>query len=157
MFRSARYSLVVAFVLSLTAQRTSRAQVTVNQGLAFGTVISGTSTSVAVTAPGAMRFKIHGTLVAATILSFGLPTSLSRTGGGPSMPVSFCSSCAAYRINNTNPIGASTFNPNALLGGVILAVAADVYIWIGGAVNPPLNQPAGSYTGTVSLTLAVLL
>ena len=73
------------------------------------------------------------------------------------MPVSFCSTCGLYRVNNSNPSGAATFNPSNGLLGLVLLVASDVYVWVGGSTTPPLHQMAGSYTGTVVITLASII
>jgi hypothetical protein len=72
------------------------------------------------------------------------------------MPVTFCSTCGVYRINNSNPAGGTAFNPNnALILTVVLL--SDIYIWVGGSVSPPLAQTPGSYSGTMVVTVIPLL
>lgn len=131
--------------------------VTPTNSLAFGTILSGTTTAVDPRGVGAMAFDIHGILGLSGGWSLTLPTNLSRVGGGGAMPVTFCSTCAVYRVANNNPAGGTTFNPNSGVSGLYLVTLLHVYVWIGGSVSPPLNQPPGSYTGTVVLTLAPII
>lgn len=152
-----RWSLVLATAVTIWAPRSSCAQVTAVKGLQFGTVISGTSTNVLPKDAGAAQFKISGLVMAATYANLTLPTTLARVGGGAPMPVSFCATCGIYRVNNNNPVGGTTFNPSVGFSGLALTILTTVYIWVGGSANPPLNQPAGSYTGTVVFTIGLLL
>src|SRR5689334_14930985 len=79
------------------------AQVTKVRDLAFGTVITGTTTAVSVTGLNAAMWQIHVTLLAALgTVSLTLPTSLARSGGGTAMPVTFCATCGRYRVNSSN-------------------------------------------------------
>ncbi|MHB1328360.1 MAG: hypothetical protein ACYC2K_09175 [Gemmatimonadales bacterium] len=129
------------------------AQVTQRSDLELGTVISGTTTSIGPAQAGAASWRIHFTLLA-VLPSFELtlPSELSRVGGGATMPISFCATCGLYRANNTTP-GGTTFNPNGSVGLGIISLGTNIYVWLGGSVSPPLSQMAGSYTGTVVLTL----
>jgi hypothetical protein len=142
--------------VGITCVGTARAQVTTLSPLEFGTIVSGTTTSVAPTSPDAAAWRIHGSIGVAGVITLSLPSTLARSGGGGSLPVSFCTSCGVYRINNSNPAGGSTFNPNSVLI-LTIVLASDLYIWIGGSANPPLNQPAGSYSGTIVITVVPLL
>lgn len=153
----ARWSMALVTAVTIWVPRSSCAQVTAVKGLQFGTVISGTTTSVPPTASGALEFKISGLVMVASYANLTLPTTLARTGGGNGLPVSFCTTCGVYRLNNNNPVGGTVFNPNVGFSGLALTVNTTVYVWLGGAANPPLNQPAGSYTGTVVLTIGLLL
>ncbi len=129
------------------------AQVTRRADLDLGTVISGTTTSVGPAEAGAASWRIHFTLLA-VLPSFDLtlPSQLGRVGGGATMPISFCATCGLYRNNNTTP-GGTTFNPNSAVGLGIISLGTNIYVWVGGSVSPPLSQMAGSYTGTIVLTL----
>jgi hypothetical protein len=130
--------------------------VTQQRDLAFGTVVTGTTTSVAPTAAGAAMWKIHGAVTLGGGLGFTLPVVLTRDGGSETMTITFCSTCAIVRTGNSNPVGGTVFNPNTGTG-LLLAVVNDVYVWLGASVTPPLNQKAGTYSGTVVLTVAGLL
>ncbi|HEY4303337.1 MAG TPA: DUF4402 domain-containing protein [Gemmatimonadaceae bacterium] len=128
-----------------------------DKGLDFGTIIAGTPSSVQPTDPGAAQFHVGGLVMAATYANLQLPTTLTKVGGGASMPVSFCALCGMYRLNNTNPVGATAFNPNSGFSGLALTLFTTVYIWVGGTANPPAAQAPGSYTGTMVLTIGLLL
>lgn len=148
----ARHGCLAAAVALASPVRLD-AQVTQRANLNLGSVISGTTTSVGPAEAGAASWRIHFTLLA-VLPSFELtlPTQLDRTGGGASMPISFCNTCGLYRSNNTTP-GGTTFNPNTSVGLGIISLGTNIYVWIGGSVSPPLSQMAGNYSGTVVLTL----
>jgi hypothetical protein len=134
----------------------AQGQVTQLSNLAFGTILTGSTSSVSTTSGKAAEWKAHESLSLSTSVSFSLPTALTRAGGGGSMPVTFCSTCAVYRINTNNPVGGTTFNP-ASGTSLLLSVASDIYIWLGASVSPPLNQAAGSYSASVVVTVTNLL
>ena len=132
----------------------AEAQVTSLADLRFGTVVAGVPESVTPTSSDAANYRIHYTVLGlATNFTLTLPTTLARVGGGASMPVSFCTTCGIYRINNTNPVGGTTFNPANNVSLPVLVVNSNVYLWLGGTVSPTSNQSPGSYTAGVVLTL----
>lgn len=142
------------------APRTASAQIGVAvvalAPLDFGTVLSGVTSTVAATSAKAMKFRIDGILGVAGGFTIALPSTLTRAGGG-SMTLSVCSTCGVYRVGVDNPAGGTTFNPSTGVSGLVIVVASTIYVWLGGSISPPLNQPAGSYTGTVVNTLAPIL
>ncbi|MBX3147887.1 MAG: DUF4402 domain-containing protein [Gemmatimonadales bacterium] len=143
----------LAAALALATSGPLDAQVTQRANLEFGSIISGTTTSVGPAETGAASWRIHFTLLA-LVPSFDLtlPASLSRVGGGATMPISFCATCGLYRANNTTP-GGTTFNPNGSVSLGLISLGTNIYVWLGGSVSPPLSQMAGSYTGTMVLTV----
>jgi hypothetical protein len=145
---------IVAGLLVLCAAPAS-AQVNAIRGLDFGTVITGTTTSISPSSAGAAQFHIYGILLLSGNISFTLPTTLVRAGGG-SMAVTYCSTCALYRVGTNNPVGATVFDPKVGTG-LVVSLLSHIYIWLGASVSPPLNQVAGSYSGTVVITVAGLL
>lgn len=152
-----RRAAVIAVLFVAAAPVGDAQSVTALTGLSFGTILSGTTTSIAPTVTGAMSFDIYGPLGLNGGWTLTLPTSLARTGGGATMPITFCSTCGVFRISNTNPLGGTTFNPNTGVLGISLLSPLHVYVWIGGSVSPPLNQMSGHYTGTIVLTLAPII
>jgi hypothetical protein len=134
----------------------AEAQVTKQSDLSFGTILTGRTSTVSITSGNAAEWKAHEGLSLSTSLTFTLPNALTRTGGGGSIPISFCSTCAAYHTNVNNPSGGTTFNP-ATGANITISIASDIYVWLGASVNPPLNQPAGTYSATVVLTVNSLL
>ena len=147
-----RRALGLAFLLASTPVQ---GQVTALADLRFGTVVAGIPESVTPTSSDAANWRIHYTLLAvASNFELTLPTQMARAGGGAGMPVSFCSTCAIYRINNSNPVGGTTFNPANQVNLPLLVIHSNVYIWLGGTASPTANQAAGSYSGSVILTLS---
>ncbi|HXC25289.1 MAG TPA: hypothetical protein VNU46_05185 [Gemmatimonadaceae bacterium] len=147
---------LVMLVATLIAGHRAQAQVTKLSDLSFGTILTGSTSAVAVTSGNAAEWKAHEGLSVSTSITFSLPTALTRTGGGGTIPLTFCSTCAVYHTNTNNPSGGTTFNP-ASGTNIAVSIASDIYIWLGASVSPPLNQKAGSYSASVTLTVASLL
>lgn len=147
---------LAAIAAPLTPARAG-AQLTALRPLAFGTIITGTTTTVAATDASAAAWRIRGILGVSGGITLTLPSVLTRVGGGESMPVSFCATCAVYRINGTTPVGGTAFDPNTGVQGLYVVVLSDVYVWLGGSVSPPRTQAPGNYVGTVVLTVSALL
>jgi hypothetical protein len=140
--------------LALALARTEAAgQVTTLHNLTFGTITSGTTTSVAKTSANAAQWRIH---VPVTLVGFQLTLPTSLTGPGTAIPITFSSTDGVYRVNTNNPVGGTTFNP-ANFQAAAAALGANVYVWLGASVSPPLNQTPGGYSATVVLTTTGLL
>jgi hypothetical protein len=60
-------------------------------------------------------------------------------------------------VGVNSPAGGTVFNPNTGVLGLTVLVASDLYVWVGATASPPLKQPAGSYSGTVTLNVAAIL
>jgi hypothetical protein len=133
----------------------SVAQTTTLRNLAFGTIISGSTTTVSPTSVSAAEWRLRGLLGVGASFQLTLPTSLS--GPGPSLPITFGATAGIYRVNNSNPVGGTTFNPHSPVSLPFALLVTDVYVFLGGSLNPPLNQTPGTYTGTVVLTSSGLL
>jgi hypothetical protein len=131
------------------------AQTTTLRDLAFGTIVSGSTTTVAPTSVSAAEWRLRGSLGLGAGFQLTLPTSLS--GPGPALAITFATNSGIYRVNNSNPVGGTTFNPHSAVSLPFVLLLTDVYVFLGGSLNPPLNQTPGSYTGTVVLTSFGLL
>lgn len=149
-----RYGAVPLLVSLLLLSPAAAVQVTTLRNLSFGTITSGTTTSVTKTSANAAEWKISGTTVLGGGFQLTLPTTLS--GPGATMAITFSTTDGVYRINNTNPVGGTTFNPHNFVN-LTLVLLSDVYVWLGASVSPPLNQTPGNYTGTVILTTSGIL
>lgn len=150
-------AVLLAALLCDTSPVSAQTSVTALRGLAFGSMISGVPTAVSATSASALAFRISGLVGVGLGFSLVLPSTLTRSGGGPGLPVSFCSSCGIYRVGVNSPAGGTVFNPNTGVLGLTVLVASDLYVWVGATASPPLNQPAGSYSGTVTLNVAAIL
>jgi hypothetical protein len=147
-----RAALLAGFLLLLNGAEAS-GQVSTSRNLGFGTITSGTTTSVSKTSANAAQWSIH---VPVSLVGFQLTLPASLTGPGSAIPITFSSTDGVYRLNTNNPVGGTTFNP-ANFQSVVAALGANVYVWLGASVSPPLNQVPGSYSATVVLTTTGLL
>jgi hypothetical protein len=143
-----------SLLVSLVAAPLS-AQVTADRPLAFGTVVSGTTTAVTKTSASAAQWKIHGSLLFAGGFQLTLPASL--TGPGTAIPLTFSASDGIYKVNSSSPTGGTVFNPQNFVLITPILTSLDVYVWLGASLTTPLNQAPGSYSGTVVLTVTGLL
>jgi hypothetical protein len=148
-----RSRVAVAAVLSLLGVGEIEAQVTTQRNFAFGTIISGATTSVLSTSASAAQWRIH---LNVSLAGFQLTLPTALTGPGTAIPLTFSATDGRYRVNNSNPAGGTTFNPQNFVTP-IAGPNSDIFVWLGGSVSPPLNQTPGSYSATVVLTASGLL
>jgi hypothetical protein len=148
---------VVLMALALSNGATEAgAQVTKLSDLTFGTVTSGTTTSVLKTSASAAQWRIRGTFLVLGGGDFQLTLPTTLTGPGPAFPITF-STTDGQRHNANNPNGGTSFNPHLSqhINGAINN--QNIYVWLGGSVTPPLNQTPGAYSATVVLTVTGML
>lgn len=117
--------------------------------LNFGSATAGTPKTPTSLSADAGRFNITGEPITPVTVTFVLPTILSGPGGD--IPISFSGSDGLHWTSF--PVSFVTFNPNAAFGVSLDAVGLLV-IGIAGTVSPPLGASTGTYTGTVTLTVA---
>lgn len=125
--------------------------------LDFGTVTTGMATTVLPTSASAGAFIVTGEKNERVAISFTLPTELVHTvlGPGTTLPITFGPSSAIWRRRTNDPSGGTAFNPATGATGMLgPPVEPILYIWLGGTVNPPLAQTAGTYRATVVCTVA---
>ena len=124
--------------------------------LNFGTVIKGVATTVLPTAATAGAWQVTGSSNAFVIISFTLPTQLTNIQAlpGSTMPISFSATSARWnRANNTAAAG-TAFNPaTGAVGRFGPPPNPNVYVWLGGTVNPAAAAKPGIYRGTVVVSL----
>ena len=157
--------LVLCLADTTTAQEVASIQATATvvssltivgtQGLVFGTVTPGTPTSIATSAVGfAGQFDVAGSASAELQLTFTLPTALTESGSGATLPVSFSSTDVTYANqvadNQTSPSG--ILNPNGP-NAIRLSPTGAMLLWVGGTVTPSISQTGGNYTQSVMLTV----
>lgn len=121
--------------------------------LDFGNVFPGVNKTVAITdAAVSGRWQMTGAGGAEVDLSFTLPANLSD-GGGNNLPIVFAAGDAGHNTAN-DPSTATTFDPGAgATANLTAGPPGQLWVWVGGTVQPAVNQPAGLYTGTVTLTV----
>jgi len=137
---------------SVQAEATVLAPITVanEQDLQFGDVIPGYATTVAPASGDAGRFQVSGAGALEFTLDFALPTVLTHTSSASTLPLAFGAGSAG--VGTVSTAVATTFDPAAtyttnLSGGAL-------FVFIGGTVTPAVTQEAGTYDGTITLTVA---
>jgi hypothetical protein len=124
--------------------------------LDFGTVIKGVATTVQPTAATAGAWQVTGSPNAFVIIAFTLPTQLTNIQAlpGSTMPISFNATAARWNRANNNAAAGTPFNPAAgAVGRLGPPPNPNMYVWIGGTVNPAAGAKPGIYQGTVILSL----
>lgn len=120
--------------------------VTGQRDLRFQTVIAGFPTSVTWDSNEAGRWRIRGQRNSEVQLDFiNLPTELQN--GTFTMPISFSTTDAHWRSPGG---GQGTFDP-AVGVTARLGNSGQMFVYIGGTVNPPRNQAAGDYIADIDL------
>lgn len=126
------------------------------RNLDFGTVIKGVATTVQPTAATAGAWQVTGSANAFVIISFTLPTQLTNIQAlpGSTMPISFNATAARWNRANNNAAAGTPFNPaTGAVGRFGPPPNPNMYVWIGGTVNPAAAAKPGIYQGTVILSL----
>lgn len=130
--------------------------ITTLSDLNFGTVIKGVPATVLPTAAGAGEWQMSGGANAFVVISFTLPTLLTNIQAlpGSTMPISFSAVSAIWRRATNAPAGGTVFNPaTGAVGRVGPPPNPNLYIWLGGTVNPPLAAKPGIYRANVIVSL----
>lgn len=127
--------------------------------LAFGTVIKGVATTVLPTAPTAGAFQVTGSANAFATISFTLPAVLTNIQAlpGSTMPITFSGTSARWNRAVNDAAAGTAFDPaSGAVGRFGPPPNPNLYIWLGGTVNPALTAKPGIYQGTVVVSLTYL-
>jgi len=156
--RVARAVLLLLSPSLVAAQNSANATVTADvqqpitvtkaHDLGFGTVFPGVSKSVAVTDAGAAAFTIAGQAGANINLSFTIPATIAN--GGNTMPIASWS--AKHNTTNSAASG-TTFTPSASATSTVLNGTGALYVFVGATAQPAVAQVAGTYSGTLTMTV----
>lgn len=123
--------------------------VTGARNLDFGTVFPGVAKSIPVANANSGRFDLTGQNSGNVNVTFTLPTNL--TSGANTLPIGTWTGCH----NATNATaGCTAFTPSASASAMAFSGTGSLFVWVGGTVTPAAAQAAGSYTGTVALTVS---
>jgi hypothetical protein len=137
---------------SITATATVQTPITVTgtQNLSFGNVFPGVAKSVLYSdATNGGKFSVAGQGSTPVTYSFTLPANL--TSGGNNLPIG---SWLGYENATNSTSGGSAITPSATPTSATLSGSGALFFFLGATVTPPANQAAGSYTGTVTLTVS---
>lgn len=135
--------------ITATANVQTPINVLAGQGLNFGNVFPGVNKPIdPADLTNAGRFDVTGQASAPVTLSFLLPATL--TAGGPSMTIDSYQAIRAEDASQlVNPI---FFGPGAS-NAATLSATGELRVWVGARVTPAVNQAAGVYTGSITMTV----
>jgi Domain of unknown function (DUF4402) len=148
---------VVAGAVSLNAQNNASINVTAavqqpitvtaGNALAFGNVFPGKAATVAVASASAGTFTVAGQASTPVSMTFVLPTNL--TSGANNLPIGTWTG----NWNTSNAPTGTSFTPAVTASAATLSATGQMFVFLGATVTPAVAQVAGSYTGTVSMTV----
>jgi hypothetical protein len=148
----ARSLLLPLFLLALLGATPAPATAQIfdvewRRNLDFGDVWSGTTATVQPNSGSAAQWYVEAYFFARMTLDFSLPANLVSAGN--TLPISFASDAAGWSRNSAG-FGMTRFDP-AQGATAQAGLFSGVYVWLGGTLAPPVSQPAGTYTGTITL------
>jgi hypothetical protein len=165
--RSNRLFIVLGlFILvPFTAQAQSSADISISttvleslditpiNDLVFGSIIAGSTESVEPDMADAGSFQIAGEANAEVDLSLTLPSTLVNTlDGSLSLDIQFRSDDGIVNTDN-DPYGGNTFVPSSGTITNLSALSGELFLFIGGELQPSQSQEPGEYEGTITLTV----
>jgi hypothetical protein len=122
------------------------------QMLDFGTLFSGTPTKISrFDALHAGQFELRGFKNSEVRVDLGLPPALTGPAGAK-VPLTFAASDGGYSRDGVI-VTAAPFDPRTALV-TTLSSNGRLYLFLGGTASPAVQQPAGVYGGTVTVTIA---
>lgn len=123
--------------------------VTGEQDLQFGNIFPGVAATVTPDAAAAGRFQLSGAGTSEVNLDFDLPASLDHQTTASTLGLTFDAASAGWGATSTTVD--ATFDPTSTLD--VNLDGGGLYVFIGGTVTPTTTQEAGTYDGTVTLTV----
>jgi hypothetical protein len=134
---------------SVTATVQQPITVTKNNDLSFGSVFPGVNKAIAVTDGGAAKFTVAGQANTPVNLTFTLPATIAN--GGNNLTIN--SWTGQYNILDA-PTGGTTFTPSTSATTATLSlVGGALYVYVGATAAPTASQAAGSYSGSMTMTV----
>ncbi len=135
--------------ITATATVVTPLAVTGTAPLAFGNVFQGVNKTIAFGDATSGRFSITGFNTSQVAMTFTLPATLAS--GANTMPINTYD----VRVNGTNVTAGAT--ALAVTTGVPVnsnLVAGNLFVFVGGRVQPAAAQAQGAYTGSIVLAAA---
>ena len=142
-------------IIQATATVLQSISVTGNHDLMFEVVMPGTPKTVDKATIGrAGEFEITGYVSAEISIDFTLPPAL-LLDSTTAMPINFNDTDASYDDGTGGGQSAPVafVDPNGPLT-LRLGAGGQMFLWIGGTVNPDISQTGGDYGADITLTVA---
>ena len=122
--------------------------VTKNNDLSFGSVFPGVDKSIAVTAGGAAKFTVAGQASTPVNLTFTIPATIASSGNNLTL-----ASWTGHHATTDVTSGGTTFTPSASATSATLSGSGALYVYVGATAQPTSTQAAGSYSGSMTMTV----
>lgn len=124
--------------------------------LDFGQILPGVAKAVAVadaTAGTAQagRFDVAGATGANINLTFSLPVNLVDPISGGTLPIGTWT--GYHNDANSATAGGASFTPSAAASATAMSGTGTKFVFVGATVSPATSQAAGTYTGSVQMTV----
>ena len=119
--------------------------------LDFLNVFPGVNKTIAIAAATSGRFDVVAQASQPMSLTFTLPTNL--TSGLNNLAIATWTGCW-NGVNTTT--GCTAFTPSGSATSSTVGGASTLFVFVGATVAPTAAQVAGTYTGTVTLTVAYI-
>lgn len=145
---------LVTIALSMGALETTAQNITVTNNLVFGNVFSGIPKTIPKTDAGAAaEFFVSGIAGNEVSIEFTLPTYMNAAGFN--MQLIFSETDCAMDSSATPNQGSPGYNNLDPWHPITYRLgSAGLTIWLGGTAVPKLNQPPGTYSGSIVLTVS---
>jgi hypothetical protein len=134
--------------IQATATVLSAVTVAAGNDLQFGNVTPGVNKTTAIADAGAGRFDVTKAASQGVTLAFTLPTDL--TDGTNNLPIG---SWTGGWNTSATPAGATAFTPSAGGTNTTATPGTGIFVYVGATVSPAVAQVAGSYSGTVTMSV----
>jgi len=117
--------------------------------LNFGSVVRNVSKTITPGGSGSGKFEVTGEAGKEVQFSFIVPTYISS--GSNELSYSCSNSEAKYSTDASGTPG-TTFSPLSTIT-TNLSSSGKLYVFIGGKLQPTSSQAAGSYSGTITMSI----
>lgn len=127
--------------------------VTAVNDLEFGDVVQGQSSTVSPEDAEAGSFFVNGEAGSEVDVTFSLPSVLEQTFD-PSLTMDIDFSPTSARHNTSDDASAGTsFDPDTGATTSLDFANGELFVYIGGTIDPTPTQEPGNYEGTITLTI----
>lgn len=122
--------------------------------LKFRDIYPGIEKTVDYSDAHAALFSISGEPGKEISADFTLPSSMAHDGGSiQSVSILFGTSSSAHNMIN-NVSEATVYDPNSTLIAELDPTGGELYIWLGGKVDPTIIQEKGDYSAEIVLEIS---
>jgi hypothetical protein len=143
------YSQTQTYTISVTSTVIAPLAFGTQRNLEFGNVNKNASKHILPTDITSGKWEITGQANKNIQIDFTLPATLSSSGN--TLGLSFDGTDAGY---TENPDGTSQVNYSPVQRiSPTIGSTGKMYVFIGGTVTAPSNQAAGSYTGSITISI----